>query len=102
MSSPESPVIRADHATRFKKGQSGNPKGRPAEYAQFREECRKHSPAAMARLLSELEVDGSTGIDAAKTILAYAYGKPTQVVEANVNATLTLEQLVLASMKVDG
>jgi hypothetical protein len=83
-------ISRKSPGRPFVKGQSGNPKGRPAQFPQFREECRKHSPAALARLVSELEVEGATGVKAAETILAYGWGRPTQVVEGTVQGGVTL------------
>ena len=77
-------------ATRFKKGVSGNPSGRPAQFPEFRDKCRQHSPEALARLVAALSEDGAHSIKAAELILAYGWGKPTQVVESEVSGGITL------------
>lgn len=63
----------------FPKGKSGNPKGRPRVVEEFRELCREASPKAFQYLLKSMR--GAFGTDAAKTILAYAWGKPPSKIE---------------------
>jgi hypothetical protein len=82
--------------TSFKKGQSGNPKGRNKEFPWFREQCRQRTPEALAvldgvmrgRVYFESE-DGTKyqrvpkvrdRLKAAETLLAYGWGRPPQSV----------------------
>jgi hypothetical protein len=69
---------------RFKPGQSGNPSGRPAGFAEFREKCREHTEDAIRALVLNLaDMEGSVRNTAANTILAYGWGKPLQAVEVS-------------------
>lgn len=83
----------------FQKGRSGNPGGRPALFPEFREQCRANSPAALARLVAALGEDGAHSIKAAELILAYGWGRPTQVVDLNTDVKITLESLIMSSFK---
>ena len=68
---------RPDLATRFKPGQSGNPRGRPKVAAEARELARQHGPRALERLVELIESDDErVALMAAKEILDRAYGKP--------------------------
>lgn len=69
----------------FKKGQSGNPKGRPPKtkaQKEFEQLCKECSPDAFQTLL-DIMASGTAAdrdrIKCAETILAYAYGKPKQM-----------------------
>lgn len=95
----------------FKKGQSGNPKGRPKEFPWFREECRKRTNEALGVLdsvmrgLVPFEVDGQTKllpaepkdrIKAVELLLGYAWGKPPQALsgeggEGDAKVTVKIE-----------
>lgn len=72
----------------WKKGQSGNPKGRPPEapVTEIRELAKRHTPAALKVLVEALKDDnGRTRIAAAEVLLDRGWGKATQHIEANVN-----------------
>ena len=65
----------------WKKGESGNPSGRPKVVADIRDACRAAGAAAIAALVEELRSDdGRTRIAAATALLDRGYGKPTQTV----------------------
>jgi hypothetical protein len=61
---------------------SGNPGGRPRGYAEFRAKCREHTDAAIARLVEAL-ADERLCVQAAQTLLAYGWGKPSSAPEDN-------------------
>jgi len=62
----------------FKKGQSGNPSGRPKTPDWFKE----HTPEAMAKILSLLNSDDDkVALQSATLILAYSLGRPTEHVQ---------------------
>lgn len=61
----------------FKRGQSGNPAGRPKAAKDFGAACRERTPAALRALDAALKVP-ARAVRAAEVLLAYGYGKPTQ------------------------
>ena len=69
----------------FKKGQSGNPGGRPKktpELVEVENLCKERSPRAIERLAEWMESDNARASVAACTgILAQAFGTPKQRVE---------------------
>lgn len=63
----------------WKKGQSGNPKGRAKEQVQIQELARSHSAKAMATLVELLDDENSkVRYLAAQYLLNRAWGTPTQ------------------------
>lgn len=63
----------------FEKGKSGNPGGRPAGLAAFREKAQKVADIALKVLVEALKDDDVRNrVAAAKEILDRAWGKPTQ------------------------
>lgn len=66
----------------FKKGQSGNPGGRPKGELALREAARKHCPEAIRRIaeIMRSSTDERVVIHAAEVLLERGYGKPVQAV----------------------
>jgi uncharacterized protein DUF5681 len=71
----------------FRKGQSGNPGGRPKAQHSITELARAHSVAAIETLVRVME-DGSPAakVAAACAILDRGYGKPTQFQTGDIKA----------------
>ena len=69
---------------KYKKGESGNPGGRPKMPQEFAEFARKKSMPAFERLVEIAEDKKANHRDvirAAEIIIAYGYGKPRQDVD---------------------
>src|SRR6187551_2201749 len=65
----------------FKKGQSGNPGGRPKVVAEVRELARKHTSEAVETLVSIMtntKAAPAARVSAANALLDRGYGKPPQ------------------------
>lgn len=74
-----------DTKGRFKPGTSGNPNGRPAVTAKIRDLCREMTPEAIDVLRLAMSdanriIEPRLALEAAKVVLAYAYGKPPQTI----------------------
>lgn len=82
----------------FKKGESGNPGGRPKGDAWFRKLCRKRTVKALRALEAAL-LREEHAVPAAKALLEFGWGKAPSVVEVkgreeNPAEPLTTEQLL--------
>jgi hypothetical protein len=70
----------------FKKGESGNPGGRPKLPADIREAFKARAPEALEVLTRCLQSDDDrVAMMAAQAILDRGYGKPIQAIDANIN-----------------
>lgn len=73
----------------FKKGQSGNPKGRPKVDFEVREAAREHGEEAMNKLVELMRgEDARVAQAAANAILDRAFGKPAQSITGADGAAL--------------
>jgi hypothetical protein len=64
---------------RFKKGQSGNPGGRPKIFTEVKEAAREHTEAAIETLVAVMNNEEATAaarVAAANAILDRGWGKP--------------------------
>lgn len=65
----------------FKKGQSGNPGGRPKENDEVKTLARKHTKSAIARLVFWMQSDNAkASVSASQALLDRGHGKPTQAI----------------------
>lgn len=86
----------------FVKGLSGNPGGRPKALKGVEDAARSHTAGALAplaRICNDATAPPAAEVAAANALLDRGWGRPKQAAEAN--GTLTLEQLVLASITDD-
>jgi uncharacterized protein DUF5681 len=66
----------------FRKGQSGNPGGRPKADAQVKELARAHTTAAVGALVKALKAKSErTRVAAAEALLDRGWGKPAQEIQ---------------------
>jgi hypothetical protein len=91
MTSP--PTVRRNALGHWLPGSVPNPGGRPSVVKEIAELAHANAPAAFTKLLELMEhKDGRVQFQAASLILAYAYGKPTERVQAEVT-TLNVAQM---------
>lgn len=81
----------------WKKGQSGNPGGRPKADPELRVSMRNLTPQIVARITRELEEDGPDWLDASKLALAYGWGRPPAAPEDHEAMTSSSTGLAVLS-----
>lgn len=81
-------------STKWKKGQSGNPGGRPKQLAAVQALARQHTVAAIKRLADIAQgqhgAKPSEQTRAAEILLNRGWGAPTQPVDLNGSAGVTI------------
>lgn len=76
----------------FKKGQSGNPGGRPRIPADVKELARamaKPAVDALAEIVKSKKAPAAARVSAAVALLDRGYGKPAQTINANVRRSFS-------------
>ena len=74
----------------FKKGQSGNPGGRPKVVAEVRELAREHTGKAIETLVSIManpKAAPAARVSAANALLDRGYGRPAQHISGDIAAS---------------
>ena len=98
----ESRPKRKTPRTAFKKGQSGNPGGRPKTVHEVRELARKYTKDAIKTLVSIMRdpnEKSTARVRAAEAILDRGHGRPQQQVDMNVSTDLVSLLVGLADGK---
>ncbi len=81
-------------STRFQKGQSGNPRGRPVQAREVRQHAQEHSIEAIDRLVELMRSrDEQVAVSACRALLDRAVGKPEQAVHVDATRTVTAEEV---------
>ena len=85
----------------WKKGQSGNPDGRPKQYKEFVAKCRGHTDLAVRALVNALK-DSDRAVFAATALLDRGWGKPPQAQTGAGGEGLVVIHVVTGVPRPDG
>jgi hypothetical protein len=78
-------------STSFKKGQSGNPRGRPKELADLKLIARSHTKEAVERLVHWMRSDDPrASVAAADKLMGRGWGRPPQAVTGAAEGNVVL------------